>query len=119
MLLKSLVILVALEHIWFMIFEMFMWKSAYARKAFGMTMEVAESSEKLAKNQGLYNGFLAAGLIWSMMVGDPAQAREIQIFFFGCVAIAGAFGAATANVRILFFQGLPAIVALALLICRH
>jgi len=116
MLIKTLIILVTLEHIWFMIFEMFMWKSAYARKAFGMTMEVATSSEKLAKNQGLYNGFLAAGLIWSMLVSNPAQAREIQIFFLACVSVAGAYGAATANVRILFLQAFPALITLALLI---
>jgi putative membrane protein len=116
MLLKSLVVLVTLEHVWFMIFEMFMWKSAYARKAFGMTMEVATSSEKLAKNQGLYNGFLAAGLAWSLLVSDPVQAHSLQIFFMTCVSVAGAYGAATANVRILFFQGFPAMIALALLL---
>src|SRR4051812_37507730 len=112
MLLKSLVIFVAIEHLWFMIFEMFMWKTAYARRAFGMTKEFAEASQKLAKNQGLYNGFLAAGLIWSMVLTDPTQVRAIQIFFLSCVSIAGVFGAATANYRIFFIQALPALIAL-------
>ncbi len=115
MLLNSLIILVIVEHIWFMIFEMFMWNTPYARKAFGMSKELAEGSKKLAKNQGLYNGFLAAGLIWAMMMPDPNQSTATQAFFLCCVSVAGVFGALTANFRIFFIQAVPALIALALL----
>lgn len=116
MITSVLVGFVALEHLFFMALEMFFWKSAYARKAFRMSMEKAEASEALAKNQGLYNGFLAAGLIWSLVVGNEDFARMIQVFFLACVAIAGVYGAMTANKRIFFIQSLPAMIALGLLL---
>ena len=114
MLLKSLIIFIAVEHLWIMIFEMFLWKTPYARKAFKMTTEFADSSAPLAKNQGLYNGFLAAGLVWSLVVSDAEFSHSIQLFFLSCVAIAGVVGALTANKRIFFIQTVPAIIAIAL-----
>jgi len=116
MLINSLVLFIAVEHVWFMIFEIFMWNSAYARRAFKMSKETAASSAALAKNQGLYNGFLAAGLIWSILIADSSQAHSVKIFFLCCVGIAGIFGALTANYRIFFIQALPAFIALGLLV---
>ena len=116
MLIHLLIVFVAIEHFLFMILEMFLWKSAYARKAFRMSLEKAEASEALAKNQGLYNGFLAAGFVWSFFVVDPSQAVSIQIFFLSCVTVAGIFGAATANKRIFFIQAVPALIALSLIL---
>jgi len=103
---------VALSHIGIMILEMFFWDHPIGRKIFDMTPEISQSSAVLAANQGLYNGFLAAGLIWGLLT----QQRQIQIFFLICVAIAGCFGAATAKPSILFSQALPALIALALVL---
>jgi putative membrane protein len=109
-----LVALVALEHVYILVLEMFLWTTPYAQKSFGMTQEFATSTATLAANQGLYNGFLAAGLIWSLLAKDNAFA--LKIFFLGCVIIAGVFGAATAKTSILFVQALPAAVALAFVV---
>jgi putative membrane protein len=105
--------LVAILHVYFMILEMFFWTKPLGRKTFGLTREQAELSETLAANQGLYNGFLAAGLFWGLWLGP--QGTHIQMFFLGCVMLAGLFGAATANIKILFVQALPAFVGLLLL----
>jgi putative membrane protein len=101
---------VALIHIYILILEMFLWTAPRGRKAFGTTLEFARQTRVLAANQGLYNGFLAAGLIWGIWLGEPGDA--VKIFFLICVAIAGIYGAATASRRIVFFQTLPAALAL-------
>lgn len=108
-----LVGLVAFEHVYILVLEMFMWTTARGRRAFGFTREFAESTKALGANQGLYNGFLAAGLIWSMIHPDPAMAYQLQLFFLGCVLVAGIYGGITAFRKILFIQGLPAALALA------
>lgn len=107
-----LVLLVAALHLLFLVLEMFLWTTPYGRRVFGQTAEQAAASRVLAANQGLYNGFLAAGLIWGVALGEGGQA--IRLFFLGCVIVAGVFGAATANRRILFVQALPAAAAFAL-----
>jgi putative membrane protein len=103
--------LVALIHIYILVLEMFLWDKPQGRRAFSTTEEFAGESKVLAANQGLYNGFLAAGLIWGMWLGDAGD--PIKTFFLLCVAVAGLYGAATVNVRILFVQTIPAAVALA------
>jgi putative membrane protein len=100
--------LVALSHVGFLILEMFFWDHPVGRKIFGMTPEVSAGSARLAANQGLYNGFLAAGLIWALWT----DRRELQFFFLGCVILAGVFGGLTAKTSILFTQALPAALAL-------
>ena len=109
-----LVALVALLHVYFLVLEMFLWTTPTGRRAFGTTPEFAEASAALAKNQGLYNGFLAAGLIWGLSLG--AAGRAIVIFFLVCVIVAGVFGALTASRKILFVQALPAALALGALL---
>ena len=99
---------VAISHIGILILEMFFWNHPVGQKIFAMTPEVAESSAVLAMNQGLYNGFLAAGLLWGLL----AKRLDIKIFFLCCVVVAGIFGGATAKTSILFTQGLPALMAL-------
>ena len=105
--------LVALLHIYFLVLEMFLWDKPAGLKAFGQTLEAAKAAKVLAANQGLYNGFLAAGLIWGLSLG--AAGTSIKVFFLGCVLVAGVYGAATASRKILFIQALPAAAALALL----
>ncbi len=105
--------LVALLHIYFLVLEMFLWDKPAGLKAFGQTLEAAKASKVLAANQGLYNGFLAAGLIWGLASG--ADGTPVKVFFLGCVLVAGVYGAATASRKILFVQALPAGVGLALL----
>ena len=103
--------LVALIHVYIVVLEMFLWDTARGRKAFGTTEAFAKESKVLAANQGLYNGFLAAGLIWGIYLGDAGD--PVKIFFLLCVAVAGAYGAATVGVRILLIQTVPALIALA------
>jgi putative membrane protein len=105
-----LVALVALLHVYFMVLEMFLWTKPAGRRAFGTTQEQAEQSKVLAMNQGLYNGFLAAGLLWGLSLGGAG--RSVIVFFLLCVIAAGVFGAVTANRKILWVQALPAVVAL-------
>ena len=105
-----LVALVALLHLGFLTLEMFLWTTPFGLKTFNMTAEVAASSAVLAANQGLYNGFLAAGLVWGLFAKENGVA--IKMFFLGCVIVAGIFGAATAKPSILFVQALPAALAL-------
>ena len=101
---------VAVSHLAFLVLEMFFWDRAVGRRIFGMTPEVSASSAVLAANQGLYNGFLATGLVWALW----ADRRELKIFFLGCVVVAGLFGGMTAKTSILFTQALPAALALGL-----
>jgi len=108
---KILIGLVALEHIYFLVLEMFLWTAPRTRAAFGMSAEQAEQSKVLAANQGLYNGFLAAGLIWALLA-PAAYATPLALFFLGCVLVAGLYGGATANKRIWLVQALPAAIAL-------
>jgi len=110
----TLIALVALEHIGFLVLEMFLWTTPTGMRVFALTPEFAEQSAALAANQGLYNGFLAAGLIWSLLRKEDAFA--IKVFFLSCVIIAGVFGAATAKASILIVQGAPALVALVLVV---
>src|SRR2546423_9960567 len=108
---KILVALVALEHLYFLVLEMFLWTTPRTRAAFGMTEQMAEATKVLAANQGLYNGFLAAGLAWSLLA-PAAYATQLALFFLGCVVVAGLYGGATANRRIWLIQALPAALAL-------
>ena len=103
------VLLVALLHIYFMALEMLFWTKPLGMKTFGLKPDFAQSTKVLAANQGLYNGFLAAGLLWGILQGQDGQA--VKLFFLGCVIIAGIFGAITANRKILFVQALPGLLA--------
>jgi putative membrane protein len=107
---QILVAVVAILHAYFLVLEMFLWTKPAGRRAFGTTQEQAEQSKVLAMNQGLYNGFLAAGLLWGLTLG--AAGRGIVIFFLLCVIVAGVFGAATASRKILYVQALPPLMAL-------
>jgi len=107
-----LVALVAVEHVYILILEMFLWTTPRGRKAFGLTPEFAQASKALAANQGLYNGFLALGLLWSFSPSTAGFGTHLQLFFLGCIIVAAIFGAATAKRSILFVQGGPAILAL-------
>jgi putative membrane protein len=111
MLASVLVALVALIHVYFLVLEMVMWDKPFGRRVFGTTPEFAAASKALAANQGLYNGFLAAGLLWGLMLG--AAGRPVQLFFLGCVIVAGVFGALTVSRKILWVQALPAAIAVA------
>ncbi|HLJ64798.1 MAG TPA: DUF1304 domain-containing protein [Stellaceae bacterium] len=113
-----LVALVAAEHLYFLILEMFLWHRPLGLKTFKMTREMAESTRALAANQGLYNGFLAAGLLYGMVTCDGPLGFAFLIFFLICVIIAGLFGAATISRRILYVQALPGALALAALLLR-
>lgn len=106
------VALVALEHVYFLYLEMFLWTKPKGLKVFKQSLEKAQASQVLAANQGLYNGFLAAGLLWGMLHPNPLMGRQIQLFFLSCVVLAGAFGGATVGVRLFFVQSVPAIIAL-------
>ena len=105
--------LVALIHVYIMVLEMFLWDKPHGLKAFGQSQQAASASKVLAANQGLYNGFLAAGLLWGLSLG--AAGTAIKVFFLCCVLLAGLYGAATANRKILFIQALPAAIGLLLL----
>ena len=106
--------LVALLHFFFLVLEMFLWTRPFGLKTFGLTPEFAKASQALAANQGLYNGFIAAGLGWGLVLGAAGDA--IKFFFLGCVVIAGVFGAITASRKILWVQALPGMIALALVL---
>jgi putative membrane protein len=109
----ALVALVALLHLWFLVLEMFLWDKPLGLKTFRQTPEAAAASKVLAANQGLYNGFLAAGLVWGLLLRGAGF--DIKVFFLACVIVAGVYGAATVGRKILFVQALPAAIALALL----
>ena len=110
MLSTILIALVALLHLYFLVLEMFLWDKPQGMKAFGSTPEFAKATKVLAANQGLYNGFLAAGLVWGLWLG--AAGFQIKVFFLLCVIIAGLYGAATVGRKILCVQALPAALAL-------
>ncbi|MGW0821378.1 DUF1304 domain-containing protein [Streptomyces sp. NPDC002845] len=107
-----LVGLVAAEHAYILVMEMFLWEKKPGLRFHGYDPEMAGATAKMAANQGLYNGFLAAGLVWGLVAGDPTGFRA-QVFFLVCVIVAGVYGAATANRRILVAQALPGALALA------
>ena len=106
--------MVALEHLWFLVLEMFLWTRPIGLKTFHNTSEFAKQSAALAANQGLYNGFLVAGLVWGSVHPVPSVALEIELFFLGCVVVAGVFGAITVSRRIFYIQALPALAGVAL-----
>ena len=109
-----LVVVVALLHLYFLVLEMFLWTRSLGLKVFRQTLEQAAQSKVLAANQGLYNGFLAAGLLYGVATGS----REFCLFFLACVVVAGAYGAMTVNRRIFFVQALPALLAIGALLLR-
>jgi putative membrane protein len=109
---QILVGLVAVLHLGFLVLEMFLWDTPRGRAVFGSTPEFAAASATLAANQGLYNGFLSAGLVWSLIAADPVG-FQAKVFFLLCVIVAGLYGAKTVSTRILFVQAVPAILALA------
>ena len=106
--------LIAVLHVYFLVLEMFLWDKPAGLRAFGQTREKAAASKVLAANQGLYNGFLAAGLVWGLLLGEAGT--SVKIFFLTCVLIAGLYGAATASRKILFIQAIPAALGLALVL---
>jgi len=106
-----LVLLVAVLHCYFLVLEMFLWRSDFGRKVFATTVDFAQASAPLAANQGLYNGFLAAGLVFGLLKSDPTG-FAIKVFFLSCVIVAGIFGALTVSRRIVLIQAVPAAVAL-------
>jgi putative membrane protein len=109
-----MVFIVAALHIYILVLEMFLWRTPRGLRSFGMTQEVADSSAKLAANQGLYNGFLAAGLLWGLLAYGVVGGRAILTFFLACVIVAGLYGGLTVNRRIILIQSLPAALALVL-----
>jgi len=113
---KVLIGFMAFLHLYFMWFEMFAWESRGRRLFKAPTKSFFKDTKSMAANQGLYNGFLAAGLIWSLVIADPSWSQHIAIFFTACVAVAGIYGAISVNKLILYVQGIPALVTLVLLI---
>jgi putative membrane protein len=105
----ALIVLVALLHVWFLVLEMFLWTRPLGMKTFRNTPEKAEITKVLAANQGLYNGFLAAGLLWAAFVGK----QDVALFFLGCVVVAALYGAWSVSTRIFYVQGVPALAAIA------
>lgn len=116
LIIKILIGIVALEHLYIMYFEMFAWETIGKKTFRNFPKELFKPTKPLAANQGLYNGFLAAGLIWSLFICDKVWSNNIALFFLGCVATAGIYGAITASKKIFFFQALPALITIALLL---
>jgi putative membrane protein len=116
MIANALVGLVALIHVYILVLEMFLWDKPFGRKVFGSTPEFAAASKVLAANQGLYNGFLAAGLVWGLSLGAGGQ--PVQLFFLGCVLVAGLYGAMSVGIKILFVQAVPAALAIAAVLAK-
>lgn len=114
----ALVALVALLHLWFLVLEMFLWNTPFGRSRLKLGEQQAEMTAPLAKNQGLYNGFLAAGLVWSFFLPAPV-AFQVRIFFLACVLLAGLYGGLTTAKPILFLQALPGAIALALVLAAR
>ncbi len=111
-----LIFVVAIEHLYFLYLEMFLWQKPYGRKTFGLSKEEAKTTATLAKNQGLYNGFLAAGLIYSIFAADINVAYTMKIFFLICVIIAGIYGGITVKAKLAIIQSIPAAIALLLVL---
>ena len=110
---KILIALIALEHIYILWLEMFAWTTPRGRKAFpSIPADQFEKTKVLAANQGLYNGFLAAGLIWSLLISDAIWSQNVSVFFLSCVVVAGLYGGMTASKKIIYIQTLPAIITL-------
>ena len=109
---SALIVLVAAIHVYIVVLEMFLWRTPRGLRAFGTDQAFADASAALAANQGLYNGFLVAGLVWGLLASDPVG-FPVRIFFLACVIVAGVYGAATVNRRILLVQAVPAALALA------
>ncbi|RYV01458.1 DUF1304 domain-containing protein [Shewanella sp. OPT22] len=107
-----LVLLVAIEHMYILVLEMFLWTRQRTLKVFGITKEEAEKTKVMAANQGLYNGFLSAGLLWGLVHPQPDIGLQVQIFFLCCVITAAVYGSITVKKSILLVQGLPAVLAL-------
>jgi putative membrane protein len=108
------VALMALLHVYILVLEMFLWTTPRGRKAFGLTKEFAEASKTLAANQGLYNGFLAAGLVWGLCLGPTGTGAKL--FFLGCILVAGLYGGMTVGRKIVFIQAIPAAIGIALVL---
>jgi putative membrane protein len=113
-LLTALVVVIAIEHFWFLVLEMFLWTRPIGLRTFRNSPELARQSATLAANQGLYNGFLAVGLLWGAFHPHPQVAFQLRVFFLACVAVAGVYGAITVSKRILYVQAVPALLGLAL-----
>jgi len=107
--------IIALMHVWFLILEMLLWDKPTGRRAFGTTAEYAAQTKVLAANQGLYNGFLAAGLFWGLLLGG-SEGVHVKLFFLGCVLVAGIYGGLTATRKVLWIQAAPAAAGLALVL---
>jgi putative membrane protein len=116
MIANVLVGLVVLIHLYIVVLEMVLWDKPFGRKVFGNSAEFATASKVLAANQGLYNGFLAAGLIWGLSQGSAGQ--PVQLFFLGCVIVAGLYGAMSVGIKILFVQAVPAALAMAAVLLK-
>jgi putative membrane protein len=116
---RALLVLVALLHVYFLVLEMFLWTTPFGLRTFGRGREEMESTKVMASNQGLYNGFLAAGLVWSAFEPAPGQAFALRVFFLVCVLVAGVYGGMTAARKILYVQAVPALVALAVVLLAH
>lgn len=115
---QILIAIVAIEHIYILWLEMFAWTTAGRRTFRSFPSELFEPTKALAANQGLYNGFLAAGLIWSIFITDPIWSKNVGIFFLGCVIVAGVYGGISAQKSIFYIQALPAIIAMVVLLLR-
>lgn len=116
MILKALIVIIALEHLYFLYFEMFAWETIGKRTFKSLPPDLFKPTKALAANQGLYNGFLSAGLIWSLFIEDRLWSGNVALFFLICVAVAGIYGAISASRKIFYVQALPALVAIALLV---
>ncbi|MFC3652308.1 DUF1304 domain-containing protein [Dyella humi] len=109
------VTIIALMHVWFLILEMVLWDKPAGRRAFGTTAEYAAQTRVLAANQGLYNGFLTAGLFWGLIVGGM-EGTHVKLFFLACILVAGVYGGFSATRKVLWIQGLPAAIGIALVL---
>jgi len=111
-----LVVLILIEHLIFLILEMFLWTRPIGMKIFLMTKKEAEATKVLASNQGLYNGFLSMGLIWALLYPDPELSKELMLFFLGCISIAGIYGGISVKKIIFYIQALPALICIILIL---
>lgn len=116
---KILIVLVALEHLYFMYFEMFAWETIGKKTFKSLPKDLFKPTTSLAANQGLYNGFLAAGLIWSLLISDEIWSTNVSLFFLCCVAIAGIYGGLSVSKKIFYAQGLPALITILLILFSH
>jgi putative membrane protein len=114
----ALVALIAVLHLYILVLEMFLWDTPYGRRAFGTSPDFSANTKVIAANQGLYNGFLAAGLIWAVLLGLPGAGQQIAVFFLACVLAAGIYGGLTTLRRILYVQALPALLGLAAVLAK-